>query len=425
MVNLPASGADFRAHSNFLQEFHMICSRTTVLFAALAVSSLAQAAETPTTPAAPATPQSAAEQTLNPAAYPALMGNPAAFAQWSAAMANPATSMAMMQQAMEPNTYARMMSEMMNPAALQNYMRFVDPALYTRWMQAAMNPNFYAAMMAPAMNPANYLNWMSLPVNPQMWGQGMQMLNPALYMRWLGAPLNPAMLNAMMTPMNPGTYTNWMGAAMNPRTYGPWGGFMTMPTAPGAVPFNPAELMQKPSESSVKAEQASSKAAKAPGKPTKSVTAPHVAQAKAHMPTSSPKAQVPAETTTKKSVLSADTLFGINKSGIRDLSKEGRTELDAIAKKIKAMGEVEQVRIIGHADITGNSEHNRKLSEARARSVRTYLVAKGVKPGVIVTSGMGSSQPVVQCDMSLSKAELAKCLAPNRRVEIDVIGKGK
>jgi outer membrane protein OmpA-like peptidoglycan-associated protein len=378
---------------------------TSLAVALILATGLAQAADTATTPAEPATPQSAADQMFNPAAYPAIAGNPAAFAQWSAAMANPATSMAMMQQGMQPETYARMMAAMMNPAMLQNYMRFIDPAMYTRWMEAAMNPNFYTGMMAPAMNPANYLNWMSLPVNPQMWGQGMQMLNPALYMRWPGAPLNPAMLNTMMTPMNPSTYTNWMGAAMNPRTYGPWGGFMTMPTAPGAAPFNPAELIEKPT-------QAHAQAAEAPGKITEAAQAPEAVQA-------------PAATTTK-TVLSADTLFGINKSDIRDLSKQAKARLDAIADKIKAMGvDVVQVRIVGYTDSTGRPEYNRKLSKARARAFKSYLVTKGVKPGLIMAVGMGDSEPVVQCDRPLSKAELVKCLAPNRRVEIEVVGKAR
>ncbi|MDW8324121.1 MAG: OmpA family protein, partial [Burkholderiales bacterium] len=114
-----------------------------------------------------------------------------------------------------------------------------------------------------------------------------------------------------------------------------------------------------------------------------------------------------------------------NKSGIRDLTPEGRRRLDEVADKIKALGEVEQIKIVGHADATGRPEANLKLSEARARSVKSYLVAKGVKPSVVITSGKGDSEPVVQCDMKQPKDKLVECLAPNRRVVIEVVGKAK
>jgi OOP family OmpA-OmpF porin len=145
---------------------------------------------------------------------------------------------------------------------------------------------------------------------------------------------------------------------------------------------------------------------------------------KVEAPRPAEAAKAPAAPTSKV-VLAGDALFKLNKSGIRDLSKEGKQRLDEVADRIKALGEVEQIKIVGHADATGRAEANRKLSEARARSVKAYLVAKGVKPSVIITSGMGDTQPVVQCDMALPRDKLAECLAPNRRVEIEVIGKAK
>ena len=133
----------------------------------------------------------------------------------------------------------------------------------------------------------------------------------------------------------------------------------------------------------------------------------------------------PAVAADNKIVLAGDTLFKSGKSGVRDLSKEGKKRLDEVAGKLKAVGEIEQIKIIGHADATGKAAANQKLSEKRARSIKSYLVAKGVKPGVIITSGVGDTQPVVQCDSKLSKTELVECLAPNRRVEIEVVAKAK
>ena len=50
------------------------------------------------------------------------------------------------------------------------------------------------------------------------------------------------------------------------------------------------------------------------------------------------------------------------------------------------------------------------------------LVAKGVPVGAISAIGMGSANPVsVGCD-GLSRNDLIKCLAPDRRVEVQVTG---
>ena len=91
--------------------------------------------------------------------------------------------------------------------------------------------------------------------------------------------------------------------------------------------------------------------------------------------------------------------------------------------KLKGMGEIEQIKVVGHADPTGDAKANQKLSEARAKSVKSYLVAKGVKPGVIASSGLGDTQPVAQCGKTLAKDALKECHAPNRRVEIEVQAK--
>jgi len=128
-----------------------------------------------------------------------------------------------------------------------------------------------------------------------------------------------------------------------------------------------------------------------PAVATKSAEPP---KAEASKPAEAAKAPAPMMATSKV-VLAGDALFKLNKSGVRDLSREGKQRLDEVADRIKSMGEVEQIKIVGHTDATGKAEANRKLSEARARSVRAYLVAKGVKPSVIITSGMGDSQPVV------------------------------
>jgi OmpA-OmpF porin, OOP family len=52
-------------------------------------------------------------------------------------------------------------------------------------------------------------------------------------------------------------------------------------------------------------------------------------------------------------------------------------------------------RIAGHTSATGSAEHNQKLSEGRARAVRSYLVEHfKIAPGRIEATGYGSSKPL-------------------------------
>jgi len=228
---------------------------------------------------------------------------------------------------------------------------------------------------------------------------------------------------------------------------------ISLPTFPvAAPPFNPASAYMpaaapapaaKPADATKPAPAAAAPVAKpeaarpaaAAPAPAAKATAASKAEVKVAAaapvvvaaPVASPA--VAAATTpaaeSSKVVLAGDALFVSGKSGIKDLSKDGKARLDEVIAKIKAMGSVEQIKVIGHADPTGNAKANRSLSEARAKSVKSYLVAKGVKPALIITSGMGDTQPVTQCDKTLAKEVLKECHAPNRRVELEIIGKSK
>jgi OOP family OmpA-OmpF porin len=83
------------------------------------------------------------------------------------------------------------------------------------------------------------------------------------------------------------------------------------------------------------------------------------------------------------------------------------------------------VLVTGHTDRIGTQRYNQRLSERRADAVRDYLVSRGVPRDKIETLGMGKTQPVpgVVCNQKALKALIA-CLAPNRRVEIEVKGEG-
>ena len=106
------------------------------------------------------------------------------------------------------------------------------------------------------------------------------------------------------------------------------------------------------------------------------------------------------------------------------LKPEGQAVLDReIVSRIKEVQKLELVLVTGHTDRLGSQQYNQKLSERRADAVRDYLVSKGVPKDKIETLGMGKTQPIpsVVCNMKMSK-ELIACLAPNRRVEVEVKG---
>jgi len=106
---------------------------------------------------------------------------------------------------------------------------------------------------------------------------------------------------------------------------------------------------------------------------------------------------------------------------------EGKGTLDDLANKVRGIN-LEVVIAIGHADVIGSDAYNQKLSVRRAEAIKAYLVSKGIEPNRIYTEGKGEKQPVTgdKCKKlgpeHRSNKKLVACLAPDRRVEIEVIG---
>ena len=102
------------------------------------------------------------------------------------------------------------------------------------------------------------------------------------------------------------------------------------------------------------------------------------------------------------------------------LSDDARTALDRqIVTRLSTM-EVISIGISGHADQIGPEDYNQKLSEWRAGAVADYLAARGVDPARIEMAGYGRRQPVKSCPVDVAAAELIECLAPNRRVVLEL-----
>lgn len=120
--------------------------------------------------------------------------------------------------------------------------------------------------------------------------------------------------------------------------------------------------------------------------------------------------------------LQAETLFDFDKAVLKP---EGKAILDDFVAKLKDHPEVEVIMATGHTDRIGSDSYNQRLSERRVAAVKKYMVNKGVAADRIDAVGKGESQPVVSCDDVKGKENrnnkaLIKCLAPNRRVEVEV-----
>ena len=121
--------------------------------------------------------------------------------------------------------------------------------------------------------------------------------------------------------------------------------------------------------------------------------------------------------------LSSTELFEFNKA---TLTAEAKKRLDEqVVAKLRSAGEIKYINVNGHADRLGSAQYNQKLSEKRAEAVRAYLISKGVNPNQVETFGFGKTTPVKACPDEKKRAALIECLAPNRRVVVEIQGTGR
>lgn len=98
--------------------------------------------------------------------------------------------------------------------------------------------------------------------------------------------------------------------------------------------------------------------------------------------------------------------------GSATLTAKGRAILDEIAPAIGKLSN-KAIAVVGHTDNAGSRASNLLLSQARAESVKGYLVNKGIDPATLTTSGVGPDQPVAGNDNDAGRAR-------NRRIEFRV-----
>ena len=126
---------------------------------------------------------------------------------------------------------------------------------------------------------------------------------------------------------------------------------------------------------------------------------------------------------TEDIVLASDALFAFGKSDINGISKEGRSALDQLIAKLKSQyGDLEntQINVVGHADPLGNPEANNRLSSARAKTIRAYLVQGGLNSNKLSSEGRGDREPLTPSCGKTITPETIECNKPNRRVVVAV-----
>lgn len=102
-------------------------------------------------------------------------------------------------------------------------------------------------------------------------------------------------------------------------------------------------------------------------------------------------------------------LFQTNRADLPETVRE----LDILAEFMENKKNI-NILVEGHTDNVGTNVINDKLSEARANSVRNYLISKGISPKRIEIKGLGKRRPLATND-----TEFGRRL--NRRVEIVII----
>jgi outer membrane protein OmpA-like peptidoglycan-associated protein len=102
--------------------------------------------------------------------------------------------------------------------------------------------------------------------------------------------------------------------------------------------------------------------------------------------------------------------FDTGKATIKPASAELLAEVgDAVRNS-----SISLVRIEGHTDSVGSARYNEKLSDARANSVRDWLIDKeGIDPDILTARGFGEDKPIASNRTKRGRQQ-------NRRVEFNV-----
>lgn len=110
----------------------------------------------------------------------------------------------------------------------------------------------------------------------------------------------------------------------------------------------------------------------------------------------------------------AQALTGIQfETGKSVIKRVSYPILDNVVSVMKQHPEY-KLEIKGHTDNTGNADSNMRLSDARAKAARQYLIDKGIDASRMTAQGFGITQPIADNNTRAGRAK-------NRRVEFKVV----
>ena len=122
---------------------------------------------------------------------------------------------------------------------------------------------------------------------------------------------------------------------------------------------------------------------------------------------------------TQRAKLSLDKIevdkihFDFNKDTIKAVSF---SIIDQVVSILNSHPEIEIVRIEGHTDSKGADAYNKDLSDRRVRSVKTYMIGKGIAETRLESKGYGEENPIAPNATNEGRAL-------NRRVEFVIVKK--
>ena len=105
-----------------------------------------------------------------------------------------------------------------------------------------------------------------------------------------------------------------------------------------------------------------------------------------------------------------NVFFDFDKYNLRE---ESFVELDRVVVLLKDNPAIE-IEMSAHTDSRGSDQYNLVLSDNRAKSVREYIISKGIDASRIVSHGYGESKPVADNDTDDGRQI-------NRRVEFTIL----
>ena len=104
-------------------------------------------------------------------------------------------------------------------------------------------------------------------------------------------------------------------------------------------------------------------------------------------------------------------------SGSAELLQRSYFELENLFNLLKEHPDM-KMQIRGHTDSVGTDQDNQVLSEARAKAIYDYLLAKEISAERISYVGLGESMPIADNDTEKGRQK-------NRRTEFVIIKNGK